>query len=145
MESVVWLVAFAVLMIIEILTLGLTTIWFAGGALAAWCLAMLKASFLLQVIAFLVVSVLLLLLTRPIAIKYFNRKCEKTNTDSLFGQQAIVIEKLDGIHGTGRVVLNGMEWSAKTSDSTVTIEKDMVVLVEAIQGVKLIVKEKEDM
>lgn len=144
MEAVVWLVAFAVLLVIEILTLGLTTIWFAGGALAAWCLAMLKASFPLQIIAFLVVSVILLLLTRPIAVKHFNRKCEKTNTDILIGQQAIVIEKLDDIHGTGRVVINGMEWSAKTTDPTVTIETDTVVLVEAIQGVKLIVSKKEE-
>lgn len=145
MEAVVWIVAFAVLLLIEILTLGLTTIWFAGGALAAWCLAMLKASFPLQIVAFLVVSFILLLLTRPIAVKHFNRKCEKTNADSLIGQSAVVTEKLDELHGTGRVLIRGMEWSAKTVDTGITIEKDQIVLVEAIQGVKLIVSKKEDM
>lgn len=145
METVFWLIAFALLLFIEFLTLGLTTIWFAGGALAAWVLAMLHCSFPIQVIAFLLISILLLLLTRPIAMKHFNRKCEKTNVERLIGQSAVVLEEIDGIHGTGKVLLNGIDWSAKAKDPEEKIAKDAIVQIEEIQGVKVVVTKKEDM
>jgi len=142
MKAIFWLILFIILLIIEICTLGLTTVWFAIGALVAWILALLQVSLPVQVIVFLVVSILLFILTRPIAIKYFNRSREKTNADGLIGQVAIVTETIDAIQSTGVVVINGMEWSAKASDGQV-IEEGAQVLVESIQGVKLIVKNKE--
>lgn len=145
METVFWLIAFVLLLLIEFLTLGLTTIWFAGGALAAWVLAMLHCSFPAQVIAFLLISILLLLLTRPIAMKHFNRKCEKTNVERLIGQSAAVLEEIDEIHGTGKVLLNGIEWSAKAKNPGEKIGKDTIVQIDEIQGVKVVVTKKEDM
>ena len=126
MEMIFWLIVFVVLLIVEIATMGLTTIWFAGGAL----------------VSFLAVSILLLVLTRPIAVKYFNQEREKTNVDSLIGQNAVVLEEINTIKATGRVEVNGMEWSAKT-EHTEIIEVNTVVSIKGIQGVKLIVEKAE--
>ena len=143
MQAGFWLILFVVLLVIEICTLGLTTVWFAGGALVAWVLALLKVSLPIQVIVFLIISIALLVLTRPIVMKQFNRKREQTNAERLIGQIAVVTEQIDNIHATGVVVVGGLEWSARTKEPDVIIEKDKIVIVEKIQGVKLIVKEKE--
>ena len=140
METIFWLILFVVLLIIEIFTMGLTTVWFAGGALVAFVLAFAGLGLPVQIIVFLLVSILLLVLTRPIAIKFFNQERQKTNADSLIGQRAVVLETIDTLHGTGRVEVNGMEWSAKAEDLSVVIEAGTVVSIEGIQGVKLIVK-----
>ena len=143
METIFWLILFVVLLVIEIFTMGLTTVWFAGGALVAFVLAFAGLGLPVQIIVFLLVSILLLVLTRPIAIKFFNQERQKTNADSLIGQKAVVFETIDALHGTGRVEVNGMEWSAKAEDTAAVIEAGAVVSVEGIQGVKLIVKKEE--
>ena len=143
METIFWLILFVVLLVIEIFTMGLTTVWFAGGALVAFILAFAGLGLPVQIIVFLLVSILLLVLTRPIAIKFFNQERQKTNADSLIGQKAVVLETIDTLHGTGRVEVNGMEWSAKVEDATAVIEAGTVVSIEGIQGVKLIVKKEE--
>ena len=86
METMGWLIIFIVLIVIELLTMGLTTIWFAGGALAALLMSVLGFGMPVQVVVFIIVSVLLLVLTRPIAVKYFNQNRQKTNVESLIGQ-----------------------------------------------------------
>ena len=85
METMGWLIIFIVLIVIELLTMGLTTIWFAGGALAALLMSVLGFGMPVQVVVFIIVSVLLLVLTRPIAVKYFNQNRQKTNVESLIG------------------------------------------------------------
>lgn len=144
MDTIFWLVLFVVLLIIEIITMGLTTIWFAGGALVACLLAFIGFTLPVQIIVFLLVSTALLVLTRPIAIKFFNKERQKTNAESLIGQKAIVIERIDTIRGTGRAEVNGMEWSAKTDEAEEMIEPGTVVIIEGIQGVKLIVRKSEE-
>ncbi len=144
MKPMYWLIAFIVLLVIEIITMGLTTIWFAGGALVAFVMGLLGFDLVIQVIAFLAVSVLLLILTRPLAVKYFNRECQKTNAESLIGKQALVLEDVDTLHSSGRVEVNGQEWSAKTEDPEEIIRKNEVVTIEGIQGVKLIVKSRKE-
>ena len=142
MATIFWLMTFVVLLVVEIVTLGLTTVWFALGAIAAFLAAYVGASVLVQIIVFLIVSVALLIVTRPIVMKHFNQKRERTNAESLIGQKAIVIETIDSIHGVGRVEVNGMEWAAKTDESEL-IEKDTIVSIKGIQGVKLIVEKEE--
>lgn len=142
MEPVYWLIAVVVLVLIEIVTLGLTTIWFAGGALLAFLVA-LGANTMIQVIVFLVASFLLLFFTKPIATKYFNGKRVRTNSESLIGQEAKVTAKIDNFNQQGTVVVNGLEWSARTVDDTV-IESGEAVIILEISGVKLIVKKKEE-
>lgn len=144
MQTVYWLIIFVVLLIIEIVTLGLTTIWFAGGALAAFLAGVIGFGVTVQVIVFLAVSVVLLIVTRPLAVKYFNQERQKTNAESLIGLQGIVLEDIDTLKAQGRVEVNGQEWSAKTDEAEGRISKDAVVTIEGIQGVKLIVKIKEE-
>lgn len=139
MQTIVWLGIFVILLIIEILTMGLTTIWFAGGALAAFGAGVIGFGLVVQVVVFVVVSVLLLVLTRPLAVKYFNQERQKTNAESLIGQQALVIEDIDTLQSAGRVEVNGQEWSAKTDEPDGKIEKNKIVVIDGIQGVKLIV------
>lgn len=144
MQTIYWLVIFVVLLIIEILTMGLTTIWFAGGAIIAFAAGMLGFGLAVQAGAFIVVSVLLLILTRPIAVKYFNEERQKTNAESLIGQHALVIEDINTLQAVGRVEIRGQEWSAKTDEPDGKVAKGAVVVVDGIQGVKLIVREKEN-
>lgn len=144
MQEMVWLALFILLLIIEIATMGLTTIWFAGGALAAFIAGLLGCSLAVQIILFLVVSILLFVFTRPVAVKYFNKDRQKTNADRLVGQEALVTEAIDTLQAQGTVVVNGQEWSAKTNETDGKIAKGSVVVIDEIQGVKLVVREKED-
>lgn len=141
--SILWLLLFVVLLLIEILTLGLTTIWFAGGALVAYIAALAGANVLIQIVLFFIVSIVLLFFTRPLATKYLNKNRLKTNVDSLIGKTGLVKEPINNMNATGVVVVNGLEWTARTSDDAITIEEGKVVEVLEIQGVKAIVKEKE--
>jgi len=140
--TMVWLGILVVLVVIELLTMGLTTVWFAGGALVATLASLLGLPLVIQIILFLVVSGLLLFFTRPIAVKYFNKDRVRTNAESLVGRQAIVISEIDNLQGIGQVNVGGMEWSARTRDENITLPVGAVVVVLAIDGVKLIVEER---
>ena len=135
-----WLVLLILCIGIEVLTLGLTTIWFAGGALVAIFASLLHAPIFVQIILFFVVSLLLLFFTRPIAVKYFNKDRVKTNVESMVGRQAIVTEEIDNLKAAGQVTVNGQEWTARSWDEKVKIPEGEVVTVRAINGVKLIVE-----
>lgn len=145
MQPIAWLALLAVLLVIEAVTAGLTTIWFAGGALIASVAAYFEMGMMVQVILFLVVSLVLLIFTRPVAVRYLNRDVEKTNVNSLPGQKAAVLEEIDNLRGSGRVTVNGMEWMARAQDEKQKISEGAIVVIQEVQGVKLIVKkEKED-
>lgn len=138
----IWLIVFVACIVIEIITMGLTTIWFAGGALAAAVGAALNAPLWLQIALFLIVSLILLYFTRPIAVKYFNKDRVRTNAESLVGKQAIVISEIDNLQGIGQVTVGGQEWSAKSTIDEITFPVGSVVIIRAISGVKLMVEEK---
>ena len=140
MEAICWLAVLIVLLVVEIATLGLTTIWFAGGALVALAAAAFRLPIALQVVLFFAVSVILLYFTRPIAVKYFNKDRIKTNAESLVGRQAIVISEIDNLQGIGQVTVGGQEWSARSVEDDVKLPVGTVVDVMAINGVKLMVK-----
>lgn len=142
--TILWLVILVVLVVIELLTMGLTTIWFAGGALAAALISIVGTPVVLQVIVFLAVSAILLFSTRPIAVKYFNKDRIRTNTESLIGRQAIVISEINNIEGVGQVNTGGMEWSARSSYNNIVIPVGAVVVILGIDGVKLIVEERRE-
>lgn len=141
-EPYYWLIAFAILLVIEIATMGLTTIWFAGGTIAAFVANLLGGNVWIQIIAFLAVSFLLLIFTRPVAVRYINKGRTKTNVDELIGETAVVMETIDNLEGTGQAKLKGMDWTARADQGQGTIEKGATVEVVAIEGVKLIVKRK---
>lgn len=143
MQTFYWLIIFVIALVVEIATMGLTSIWFAGGALAAWIFAKIGFGLTVQIVVFVVASLLLLIITRPIAVKFFNVERQKTNAESLIGECAVVIEEVDTIKAQGRVEIHGMEWSAKTDEPDGKIAAGKVVVVDGIQGVKLIVRDKE--
>ncbi|MCI5508961.1 MAG: NfeD family protein [Eubacterium sp.] len=143
MEAIVWLAVAIVLLVVEIITLGLTTIWFAGGALVACVAAALQADFLVQMILFLVVSVVMLFFTRPVAMRYMNKNRTKTNSESLVGKEAVVLQEINNLKAAGQVQVNGIEWTARAEDMEDVIEKGAIVCIKKIEGVKLIVKRKE--
>ena len=138
-----WLIIFVACFVIEIITMGLTTIWFAGGSLVAAVSAAFSAPLWLQLLLFVAVSFVLLYFTRPIAVKYFNKDRIKTNVESLIGKQAIVISEIDNLQGIGQVTVGGQEWSARTVKDGITLPVGCVVVIRAINGVKLMVEEKE--
>jgi membrane protein implicated in regulation of membrane protease activity len=137
---ILWIIVLIAAIAIEVATMGLTTIWFSGGALVAMVIELLHGSISLQIIVFLIVSLILLYFTRPIAIKYFNRERTSTNLDSLIGKRAVVTSAIHNLHETGQVMVEGKEWSARSKDSEVTFEKDSIVQIVSIKGVKLIVE-----
>ncbi|MCD8347490.1 MAG: NfeD family protein [Lachnospiraceae bacterium] len=141
MQALLWLAALVIFLAIEAITLGLTTIWFAGGALVAFVLAILQMNLSVQVTAFCVISVLLLIFTRPAAARWLNRDRVRTNAQSLVGETAVVTERIDNLAGSGQVQVHGQYWTARSADQSLVIEKEKNVIVEEISGVKLIVKE----
>lgn len=143
MNAIYWLILFIVLLVIEIITLGLTTIWFAGGALTAFVLSMLEVPPTVQWAVFCAVSLILLFATRPWAVRYFNsQKKEKTNVDSLIGRTAVVTSEIRNLEGKGEVFVNGLTWTARTEEDSLVIKENTHVMVTAVQGVKLIVEVK---
>lgn len=142
--TTIWLIVFVACIVIEIISMGLTTIWFAGGALVAAIGAAFSVPLWVQIILFIIVSFVLLYFTRPIAVKYFNKDRVKTNAESLVGKQAIVISEIDNLQGIGQVTVEGKEWTARTTEDNVTLPVGSVVVIKAISGVKLMVEEKKN-
>jgi membrane protein implicated in regulation of membrane protease activity len=136
-----WLIIIAACVIIEASTMGLTTIWFAIGALVAWFIHLTGLGLHVQIMVFLIVSIACLVLTRPIAVKKLKVGKNKTNLDSLIGETAKVETTINNFNNVGYVNLRGQIWSARSIDDEV-IEKDEPVVVKEIKGVKLIVKRK---
>ena len=139
----VWLVLLILFIVAELATMGLTTIWFAGGALIAAIAAAMHAPLVLQVALFLVVSIVLLFFTRPIAVKYFNKDRVRTNVESMIGRQAIVTSEINNLEGVGQVTVSGQEWSARSRNEAQKIPVGTVVVVCAVSGVKLIVEPQQ--
>ncbi len=140
----VWVILLVVFVVIEVLTMGLTTLWFAGGALVAGILAVLNLPSYVQIAAFIVVSLVLIFFTRPIAVRYFNTDRVKTNAESIVGKKAIVTGAIDNIKATGQVTVGGMEWSARSVSDEISIPEGAIVNVVAISGVKLIVEQRKE-
>ena len=140
MAAIYWLIAFVVLLGIE----AATTIWFAGGALVAFVLALLGVSVQVQLAAFVIVSFILLFFTRPFALKYVNHNTVKTNSESLIGKHAKVTTEVNNTEGTGAAVLNGQEWTARAEDDGKIYPAGTLVEVKDIRGVKLIVSETQE-
>jgi len=144
MWTIGWLITLGVCVLIELCTLGLTTIWFAGGSLVAAGLAALGMPEIVQILAFFVVSIVLLVFTRPVAMRYFNTKRSKTNVDTMIGKQAIVTKAIDNLKAKGQVTVDGMEWTARSAEDGNNIPDGAVVTVVAVEGVKLIVEERKE-
>lgn len=137
--TIFWFVLFVGLLIFELVTMGLYTVWFAIGALAATGVSMGGGPIWLQVVVFLVLSLVLLLFTRPYAAKYFNKSRTKTNVETMPGKTVLVTKEIDNQKGRGEVVYEGMPWTARSVDDTVIPEGSRVE-IQTVEGVKLLVK-----
>lgn len=142
LQAVVWLALLVILLAAEAVTLGLTTIWFAGGALAGFVMAMLGMDLFVQIAVFCAVSILLLVFTRPLASKWLNGNRVKTNAESLIGQTAVVTEAIDNLENRGQVQVRGQFWTARSESDPELIREGARVKIKKISGVKLIVKEE---
>lgn len=142
MDVYAWLIVFIVCVVLEAATAGLATIWFAGGALVAFLLALLKVGLVWQFIAFIAVSILLLAFTRPLVQKYVNRRTEQTNVvDKIIGKSGMVIEEINNILGSGRIMVDGMPWTARSEEQDMVIPEGVEVTVVSLAGVKCIVRQ----
>jgi len=140
MESVYWLSLLAILLVVEIFTLGLTTIWFAGGALAATIVALLGLGLPVQIVVFFVVSIVLLIFTRPLAVRYLNSQRSKTNYEGLIGKTIKITETVDNFNQTGTALVNGQEWAVRSEQEGIILIPGDRATITNITGVKLIVK-----
>lgn len=140
----VWLGLMILFIIIEIATVGLTAIWLAGGALTAVLFDVAGAGLEWQIFAFIVVSILLLVFTRPFAKKYINAHHEKTNYEELIGEVVKVTETVDNLEQTGAAVARGLEWTARSEEKGEKLPAGSLAEVVAVSGVKLILKRYEE-
>ena len=135
-----WVVALVVFLIVEAVTAGLVSLWFVFGSLVALICAALGAAVWLQIFWFVIVSVATLVLTRPLVKRYVDSRSVATNADRSIGRAAVVTERIDNLAATGAVQLDGVVWTARSTDDAVAIETGERVTVRAIEGVKLIVE-----
>jgi membrane protein implicated in regulation of membrane protease activity len=131
----IWVALTVIFAIIEVFTLGLTTVWFALAALVLVFLFFLPIPFIAQIIIFLAISAGLLFFTRPIAIKKFKTGRVKTNVDSLIGKHALVTKQI-GEFDTGEIKLNGQIWSAKLLPETEYDSNNTVPAYPVLEGTK---------
>ena len=141
--DIIWLLLTIAFVIGELVTVGLTSIWFAAGSLVALLAAICDANIAVQVILFLAVSIGLLVGTRPWAKRFINSKVQKTNVDSVVGARARVTERVSNLDQTGRAVVLGQDWSVRAENDGEIIETGTLIEVVRVSGVKLIVKNVE--
>lgn len=136
----VWLIVLAVMVVLEIVTTQLVSVWFAVGALAAFLFALAGVEAIwIQIVVFVVVSAAAVAVTRPLVKKMVNKKAEPTNADMVIGKIGVVTDKIDNIAETGLVKVGGSVWTARTADGSQVDMGEKVKILE-ISGVKLIVE-----
>lgn len=141
--EILWLILLVAFAIVEGVTVSLVSVWFIGGAAAALIAALCGAEVWLQVVLFFGVSIVLLLCLRPLSKRLLKQKKVATNADSNIGKEAIVTEEINNLQGKGAVKIAGVEWSARSEDGSV-IEKDAVVRILRIEGVKVCVQRAQE-
>lgn len=135
---IIWGSVFAVMVVAELATMQLVSIWFAAGALGAFIAAIFDLSFAVQLVIFTLISLVLLVATRPILKKFTSGNIQPTNIDLDVGKTATVIEEINNEKGTGRARLNGVDWKAVSDDNSV-INVGTIVKINSIKGAKLFV------
>ncbi len=138
-EPIVWLVAVFVFLVLELISMGLTTIWFAGGAVVAFVASLFNAPIPVQILLFIVTSVVMLIFTRPVVEKKLNNSRTKTNVEEIIGKEGKVTEAVDNFNQKGVVVINGLGWSARNGETDDIIPVGAKVIVKEVQGVKVMV------
>lgn len=141
--TVFWTALTILLILVEASTAYFVSIWFAGGAFVALIASLLEVDILWQITIFVIVTIILLIATKPVVKKLRTKNDEKTNVDALIGKTAVITEDITDNNSTGAAKLEGKYWSARSKNGN-DIQKGQLVTVEAINGVKLIVNIKEE-
>ena len=137
-ESILWFVLLVVFLLAEASTVTVVSLWFAAGALAALIISFLSGPLWLQFAVFVAVSVLLLWMLRPIIRKHFKPRVTATNIDAVIGKEGIIILPVNNMMAQGKLMLDGMEWSARSSSGE-EIPENTRVRIDRVEGVKLFV------
>lgn len=135
----IWLILTMVFAVAEAATVGLVSVWFMGGSLAAMLVSLLGGSLLGQTAAFLLISVGLLACLRPFVRRFVTPKKTATNADLALGREAYLTETVDNLRGTGALKLDGKEWTVRSLDGSVLPQGTLVKVVR-LEGVKLLVE-----
>ena len=141
LPSAIWLISIIVLVAGEAVTVGLTFIWFAVGALGGLITAVVGGPVWLQIVVFLALSGLSLALVRPLAARLMKTDRTPTNADRVLGKTAVVTQTIDNVEGKGQVNVAGQVWSAR-SEHDVVIPAGAEVTILRIAGVKVFVQAK---
>jgi membrane protein implicated in regulation of membrane protease activity len=139
-DWILWLIIIFILIIAEVSTVSLVSIWFIISGIVSLVFAFFIDSFAIQFAVFVILGLILLLSTRSVLKKYLDTKKVNTNLDMVVGQTAIVTEVIKK-NKVGEVKVLGKKWSAISKQK---LEIDEEVIVEAIDGVKLIVRKKDE-
>lgn len=139
--TALWIIAAVVLGIVEASTTNLITIWFAVSALMTAVFAAMGAGSGVQIAVFIMLSVILVAATRPLAKRFITKKTVATNADRIISAQGIVIRRIDPVENMGQVKVMGQVWSAKSSNGEI-IEEGTPVVIQALEGVKVVVSAK---
>ncbi len=139
--TIIWLVIAVVMAVVEASTVQLVSIWFAVGAVAGVITSLITGSIPIQIVVFVAVSLLALVITRPMVKRIKVKKSEPTNADRMIGKEGVVTKSIDNNDAKGLVSVGGDVWSARSHDGQ-PIESGTIVTVAAIEGVRLIVKPK---
>ncbi len=135
---IIWGVVFAAMVIAELLSLQLVSIWFAAGAAAAFIAALIGVDMWIQLIVFVLISLVLLFFTRPLLRKFRIENGEPTDININIGKTAVVIEEINNIGGKGRARLDGVDWKAVSLDNQAVPQGEIVKVCE-IKGTRLYV------
>lgn len=138
-QPLIWVIIAVIFAVIEAFTMGLTTIWFTVGGVAACIIALIGGPLILQIAVFLIVSIILLYFTRPLAEKRLKIGHEKNNIEQMIGKTAIVTETIKPYY-PGQAKLNGLVWTAVSAQEAEILEKNDLVRVIKVEGVKLVVE-----
>ena len=138
LPRVIWLVLLILFAVAEGISVGLVSIWFAAGALVALLSTFFTANIWIQIALFLLVSLITMVIVRPLARKYVFPTVVPTNADRVIGHEAVVTEDIDNLSGKGVALVYGVAWTAR-SETGDPIPKGTIVLVKRIDGVKLFV------
>jgi membrane protein implicated in regulation of membrane protease activity len=141
--AIVWIVIAIIFAVVEGFTLGLVTIWFTIGAAASTIVALAGGNILIQIAVFFIVSIVLLIFTRPILVKKLKVGREKNNIEQLEGSVALVTEKVEPFK-SGLVKVNGVIWTAVGEEREFSADAGEEVEIVRVEGVKLIVKQKQE-
>lgn len=139
MMLIIWAAAIIAFGVLEAVTAQLVSIWFVIGAIGAFVAALFDASVTVQVIIFIAVTIVALIVTRPLVKKFVHPKKQATNADRVLNQKGIVVEEINNIKATGQVKVDGKVWSARSTDNSI-IDVNEEIIIKEISGVKLIVE-----